>query len=164
VDLGSFSTSTLVVVALGVAVLALLVAVGGYLRLSGIQARYRLVWEGGEQDLVAVLSHQSGQIVHLHGELERIRLRVSRTAGEVEQSLRHVAVVRYDALGDMAGQLSFSAAIIDDHGDGLVISSIQEGGESRSSAKGVLGGISHITMTPEEQQALAAARAGKGDE
>jgi Protein of unknown function (DUF4446) len=162
VDLGSYSTSTLVVVALGVAVLALLTAVGGYLRLSGKQKRSRLLWAGGEKDMVAVLSHQSGQIVHLHGELERIRVGVSRTAGDVQQSLRHVAVVRYNALGDMAGQLSFSAAIVDDHGDGLVISTIQEHGESRSYAKGILGGISEINMTPEEQEALAAARTGKG--
>jgi hypothetical protein len=162
VDLGSYSTSTLVVVALGVAVLALLTAVGGYLRLSRIQARYRILWAGGEQDLVAVLSHQAGQIVQLHGELERLRVGVSRAAGDVQQSLRHVAVVRYDAVGEMAGRLSFSAAIIDDHGDGLVISSVQALGESRSYAKGILGGISEITMTPEEQQALAAARNGKG--
>jgi hypothetical protein len=162
VDLGNYSTRTLVVVALGVAVLALLVAAGGYLRLSGRQKRYRILWEGGEKDMVAVLSHQSGQIVHLHGELERIRLRVSQTAGDVQQSLRHVAVVRYDAIGEVTGQLSFSAAIIDDHGDGLVISSIHAGGDSRSYAKGILGGISEITMTPEEQQALAAARIGKG--
>ena len=59
-------------------------------------------------------------------------------------------------------QLSFSAAIIDDHGDGLVISSIHTRGESRSYAKGVVGGISEVTLTPEEQQALAAARTGKG--
>ena len=141
-DLGNYSTSTLVVAALGVAVLAFLTAVGGYLRLAGKQKRYRILWAGGEQDLVAVMSHQSGQIVHLHGELERIRLRVSRTADDVQQSLRHVAVVRYDALGELAGQQSFSAAIIDDHGDGLVISSIHARGECRSYAKGILAGIS----------------------
>jgi hypothetical protein len=162
VDLGTDTNSTLVVVALGVAVVAVAIALGGYLRLSGIQARYRILWAGGEKDLVAVLSHQSGQIVNLHGELDRIRARVSQTAGDVEQSLRHVAVVRYDAFGDMAGRLSFSAAIIDDHGDGLVISSIHARGESRSYAKGVVGGISEVTLTPEEQQALAAARTGKG--
>jgi hypothetical protein len=72
--------------------------------------------------------------------------------------------VRYDAFGDVSGELSFSAAIIDDHGDGLVISSIHARGDSRSYATGVLGGISHTTMTPEEQQALAAARTGKSDE
>ena len=162
VDLGTSTTSTLVVVALGVAVLALAIAVGAHLRLSGVQARYRILWTGGEEDMVAVLSRQSGQIAHLNGELERIRAQVRRTVGDVEQSLRHVAVVRYDAFGDMGGQLSFSAAIIDDRGDGLVVSSIRGRSESRSYAKGVVGGNSEVTLTPEEQQALAAARTGKG--
>jgi len=164
VDLGPSTTSTLVVVALGVAVLALAIAVGAHLRLSGIQARYRILWAGGEKDVAAVLSEQSGKITHLHGDVERVCAQLSRTAGDVEQSLRHVAVVRYDAFGDMGGGLSFSAAIIDDRGDGLVISSIQARGESRTYAKGIVEGDSQVTLTPEEQQALAAARTGKGAE
>lgn len=80
---------------------------------------------------------------------------------DLGQALRHVAVVRYDAFGDMGGRLSFSAAVVDDRGDGLVISSIHARGESRTYAKGVVGGRSDATLTPEEQQALAAARTGE---
>ncbi|WP_299443789.1 DUF4446 family protein [uncultured Phycicoccus sp.] len=80
---------------------------------------------------------------------------------EVAQTLKHVAVVRYDAFADMGGRLSFSAAVVDDSGDGLVLSSIHARGESRTYAKGVVAGASDATLTPEEQQALAAARTGK---
>lgn len=82
---------------------------------------------------------------------------------DISQALRHVAVVRYDAFGDMGGRLSFSAAIIDDTGDGLVMSSIHGRGESRTYAKGVVGGDADATLTPEERQALAAARTGSPD-
>lgn len=80
---------------------------------------------------------------------------------ELAGSLRNVAVVRYDAFGDMGGRLSFSAALLDETGDGVVISSIHARGESRTYAKGLIGGKSDTTLTPEEQQALAAARSGK---
>lgn|SRR5690606_1076624 len=80
---------------------------------------------------------------------------------ELAGSLRNVAVVRYDAFGDMGGRLSFSAALLDETGDGVVISSIHARGESRTYAKGLVGGKSDTTLTPEEQQALAAARSGK---
>ena len=53
----------------------------------------------------------------------------------------------------MGGRLSFSAALIDDHGDGLVLSSIHARGESRTYAKGVVHGAGDVTLTPEEQQA-----------
>ncbi len=86
---------------------------------------------------------------------------LSALRSDLAQALRHVAVVRYDAFGDMGGRLSFSAALIDDHGDGVVLSSIHARGESRTYAKGIVGGTSDVTLTPEEQQALAAARTGK---
>ena len=59
--------------------------------------------------------------------------------------------------------LSFSAALVDDAGDGLVLSSIHARGESRTYAKGIVAGSSEITLTPEEQQALAAARTDRAD-
>lgn len=80
---------------------------------------------------------------------------------DIGQALRHVAVVRYDAFGDMGGRLSFSAAIVDDRGDGVVLSSIHARGESRTYAKGITDGGADTTLTPEEQQALSAARTGR---
>ena len=74
------------------------------------------------------------------------------------RAMRHVAVVRYDAFGDMGGMLSFSAALFDDNGDGLVISSINGRSETRTYAKSLVGGQSDHTLSPEEKQAIAAAR------
>ena len=161
-DLGPNTAATLAVVALAAAALAVALAVGAQMRLSRVQARYRVLWAGGEKDVAAVLSDQSGSIAELRGDVELVRAQLTRSAGDAEQSLRHVAVVRYDAFGDMGGRLSFSAAIVDDRGDGLVISSIHARGESRTYAKGVVEGNSEVTLSPEEQQALAAARTGKG--
>ena len=38
--------------------------------------------------------------------------------------LRHLAVVRYDAFGDMGGHLSWSLELLDDAGNGVVLTSI----------------------------------------
>ena len=122
-------------------VVALLVAVLALARLRAVTAR------------VDGLEHRSpvGE-----GDLAALRHDISR-------ALRHVAVGRYDAFGDMGGRLSFSTAIIDDAGDGLVVSSIHGRGESRTYAKGIVGGDADATLTPEERQALAAARTGSAD-
>jgi hypothetical protein len=107
------------------------------------------------------------RVARLSGEVRQLRQARPVGAGDLAalrsdlaQALRHVAVVRYDAFGDMGGRLSFSAAVVDDRGDGLVFSTIHARGESRTYAKGVVGGSSDATLTPEEQQALAAARTG----
>jgi hypothetical protein len=161
VNLGPITAGTSFVVAIALAVLALVVAVSAQRRISAIQARYRDLWDAREKDLIAVVSHQTSKITHLQNDLERVRVRLSLTADDVEQSLRHVSVVRYDAFGEVSGQRSFSAAIVDDQGDGLVISSINARGESRTYAKGVLEGLSEITLTLEEEQALAGAYKGR---
>jgi hypothetical protein len=159
VDLALNTSATLAVVALGAAALA---AVSAHLRLSRVKRRYRVLWAGGEKDVAAVLADNAGQIAHLRSDAEQVRAQLTQAVGDLGQSLRHVAVVRYDAFGDMGGRVSFSAAIVDDRGDGLVISSIHGRGESRTYAKGVVEGDSEVTLSPEEQQALAAARTGKG--
>lgn len=130
------TTSTL---ALGLAVVAIVIAVGALSRLARVGARLR---------------RYEGQRPVGSGDLAALR-------ADIAQALRHVAVVRYDAFGDMGGRLSFSAAVVDDRGDGLVFSSIHARGESRTYAKGVVGGRSDATLTPEEQQALASARTGQ---
>jgi len=74
------------------------------------------------------------------------------------RALRHVAVVRYDAFGDMGGRLSFSAALFDDEGNGLVISSINGRSETRTYAKPLVELRSDHTLSPEEQDAIQQAR------
>ena len=86
------------------------------------------------------------------------RLAGARGGGEAggvdPQALRHVGVVRYDAFGDMGGRLSFSAALFDDNGNGLVISSINGRSETRTYAKPLVDLRSDHTLSPEEQDAI----------
>ncbi|MDQ1620568.1 MAG: hypothetical protein QOE19_3137 [Actinomycetota bacterium] len=81
-------------------------------------------------------------------------------SGTDPTALRHVAVVRYDAFGDMGGRLSFSAAVFDRQGDGLVISSINGRSETRTYAKALTGHQSDQTLSPEELEAIKQARQG----
>jgi hypothetical protein len=75
-------------------------------------------------------------------------------------ALRRVAVVRYDAFGDMGGRLSFSAALLDEAGDGLVLTSINGRTETRTYAKGIAAGRGEQKLSPEEQEAISAAMRG----
>jgi hypothetical protein len=86
--------------------------------------------------------------------------RESASPGSDPTALRHVAVVRYDAFGDMGGRLSFSAAVYDDAGDGLVISSINGRSETRTYAKELVNLRSEQALSPEEEQAIEAALRG----
>ncbi len=78
------------------------------------------------------------------------------------RALRDVAVVRYDALNEMSGQFSFSLALLDAMGDGVVLSSINGRAETRTYAKPVVRGEGELELSPEEVQAVHTARRGDG--
>ena len=81
------------------------------------------------------------------------------TRDDVAHSLRHVAVVRYDAFRDLSGRLSFSVALLDDSGDGMIMTSLHGRSEAQFIAKGVTKG-SDEGLSPEEQQAVEYALKG----
>jgi Protein of unknown function (DUF4446) len=78
------------------------------------------------------------------------------------RALRDLAVVRYDALSEMSGQLSFSVALLNALGDGVVLSSINGRTETRTYAKIVRSGTGLQALSPEEEHAVRTARLGQG--
>ncbi|WP_245553648.1 DUF4446 family protein [Demetria terragena] len=156
-------SSTLALVAGVVAVVALLVALVAVLRAGAIHRQLLALGADGDHDVVSLLAREHDRVSRLGSDLTALSTRIDSLDGQAAAGLRHVAVVRYDAFGDMGGRLSFSAALVDDTGDGLVLSSIHARGESRTYAKGVVGGVSEITLSPEERQALTAARDSSKD-
>jgi len=87
-----------------------------------------------------------------------LRQEVAALKAENAQALRHVAVIRYDAFTDTGGQLSWSLALLDDSGSGVVLSSIQGRNEARTYAKNVAGWSSETQLSPEEEDAISNAR------
>jgi hypothetical protein len=87
-----------------------------------------------------------------------LRQEVAALKAENAQALRHVALIRYDAFTDTGGQLSWSMALLDDSGSGVVLTSIQGRNEARTYAKNVAGWSSETQLSPEEEDAITNAR------
>jgi hypothetical protein len=75
-------------------------------------------------------------------------------------TLCHVALVRYDAFADLSGRMSFSLALLDDRGDGVTISALAGRSDTRVYAKSIASGQGEHELSPEELQAVQAARTG----
>ena len=78
------------------------------------------------------------------------------------RAVRDMAIIRYDALEEMSGQLSFSVALLNALGDGVVMTSINGRSETRTYAKIIVGGHGTQELSPEEEQAVRSARLGQG--
>jgi Protein of unknown function (DUF4446) len=164
----SLTTSTvdlLAVIGVALGVLGVLLAIFSHLRLRRLHREYAVLQAGDDgQSFVSAAARQVEMVARLRAELSVAERRISDLRLDIADALRHVAVVRYDAFRDMGGRMSFSAALLDDAGDGLVLSAIHGRSETRSYAKGVKAGASDQPLSPEERQAIGfAMRADPGE-
>ena len=97
----------------------------------------------------------------LLGKIERLEQAVRALNGtdrrqqfQIEGSVRRVALLRYDAFEDVGGRLSFSCAMLDEHGTGVVLTSINGRQETRVYAKPIAVGTSTYNLSAEEEEAI----------
>jgi hypothetical protein len=112
---------------------------------------------------VLVLRRESGRrrrtgAEALPEDVHGLRQEVAALRAEAKDALRHLAVVRYDAFGDMGGHLSWSLALVDDGGNGVVLTSIHGRSEARTYAKSIAGWTCEQQLSPEELEAVDHAR------
>jgi len=161
VSLDPAARDVLVVVSLAIGVLGLLIGLVAVLSVRRMRRDVALLAADGDNDsFVSAVARKTEQVEALRQEVDDLAALLARTRTELADAIRHVSVVRYDAFGDMGGRLSFSAAMLDDGGDGLVLTSIHGRSETRSYIKGVKAGQSEATLSPEEQQAVTFALRG----
>jgi hypothetical protein len=103
-------------------------------------------------------SRTRGDASELPQDARALRQEVAALKAEGYTALRHLAVIRYDAFQDTGGQLSWSMALLDDNGSGVVLTSIQGRNEARTYAKNVSEWSSETQLSPEEQEAISTAR------
>lgn len=153
------STDSLVVVATGFSVFALVVVVALAVQVGRLRRTYDALVAGDEEvGFEQAIGRHTAAAREMRTEAQLLREELTVARADLSAALRHVAVVRYDAFSDLGGALSFSAALLDDAGDGLVLTSINGRSETRTYAKGVQGGRSEAALSPEEQDAIDRAR------
>jgi hypothetical protein len=148
------------IVALSVVVLLLIgvVTVLG-LRMRRLSTDQRRALDGVEVDVIATLARVRRRLDEIDATVTSDRARSDEIAEAVRRTLGRIGVVRYDAYAEIGGAQSFSAALLDDHGDGVVITSITGRNDGRTYLKSIAGGEGSQPLSDEETAAVAAARA-----
>jgi hypothetical protein len=107
----------------------------------------------GEEAVSVLLA----RIERLEKAARTLHARDGRQQLQIEAGVRRVALVRYDAFDDVGGRLSFSCALLDEHGSGVVLTSINGRQDTRVYAKPVQTGSSTYNLSLEETEAIARA-------
>lgn len=136
-------------------------------RSTAVLARGTRSAEGRETLLEATERHAQATL-GVAEELQELRVQIAASNAAMldavanrskvaSQALSRVALVRYDALTEMSGRMSFSLALLDDGGDGITISAIAGRAGTSVYAKAVTDGRGEHELSPEERQAVQAA-------
>jgi hypothetical protein len=130
------------------------------LRVRKLRREYAILrGEGSEKDIVAATGRAMRQIESIDRRVDGVVKAQERQAAVTRTALQKFGIVRYDAFEEMGGRLSFSAAFLDDHGDGVVFTSINGRTETRTYAKPVKALASDYNLSEEERSAIATAAA-----
>jgi plasmid stabilization system protein ParE len=101
-----------------------------------------------------------GAVEQVREELEALRAQQARLADQLARCVQRVGMVRYDAFRDSGGRLSFSLALLDARGDGVVLSVLHGREGSYAYAKTLREGTSSHPLSEEEREAVRQAVSG----
>lgn len=145
-------------VAVVIAIIAVIIAVKALKQARRAGRDYQRI-ANADSEVVDVLLDRISGIDASNKTVESLAELVQSTRDDLAHTLRHVAVVRYDAFRDLSGRLSFSVALLDDSGDGVILTGLHGRSESQIIAKGIKA-ASPDGLSPEEQQAVKFATSG----
>jgi len=91
---------------------------------------------------------------------KRTEDRLDSIEGMFAHDLYRVGFVRYNSFTDVGSDLSFTLALVNTNGDGVVVTSIYSREETRTYGKAIKKFVPQQGASKEEQSAIAMARAG----
>jgi hypothetical protein len=130
-------------------------------RLRRLQSRYdELFATDAEEDanLTTAMGNLASRLAETTARTERLVARAEQIDGALAHTIQGMGLVRYRAFQDTGGDQSFSLALADGEGNGVVVSALFGRGATRVYAKPVQAWLSPKPLSEEEEAALAQAR------
>ena len=151
------------IVALVVAVLALAWAFALAQRLRRLTAaRGELGRMAAAGDFAGIAQTVQLRLDELDAADVRLRADDEALARLLGRAIRHLGIVRFDALPGDVGENSFAVALLDDSATGFVLTSMYGRGAYRLYAKPIADGLAELVLTEEEIRACDRALHGTG--
>ena len=110
-----------------------------------------------EEGIEGLLAGQARDITRLSHDAKELYEITEKMQEQVATSLSNISVLRFNPFNDAGGNQSFSCALLDERGNGLVISSLHHRSGNRMYAKPLRQGRSEFPLSREEQQTIVQA-------
>ena len=157
-SLFSSSAGSVAVVALVLALLALAGVVFILARQQRLLGQYQHLMTGTSGgNLEAILNEHVASVRQTAERVDAVDKLARRLEKAAYFSMQHLGVVRFNPFHDTGGDQSFAIALVDGHGNGVVLSSLHARDVTRVYAKPLQKWESTYSLTDEEKRAIALA-------
>ena len=122
----------------------------------------RLIGKSKKEDLKEILEKQLVKTIEVAEALAETEKRIHSIESDLPNNLKKIGLVRFNPYREMGGNQSFSLALLDEGGSGVVISALHSRDSTRVYVKPVvLGKESKYSLSDEEKEAVKIAKVVK---
>lgn len=126
-----------------------------FVRVSALKRRLRALLGNSEaKDIEEAIIQSHQQLAQMKEDQGWLRKELNMLAEQAKKMKARTAIVRYNAFHETGSDLSFSIAIVDEAGNGLVLTGIHNRAETQMYAKPLENGKSKYSLSPEEIEAI----------
>ncbi len=130
-----------------------------YTQLQMMSRKYYTLTSGKKaKDLEHIMLTRFEEMDKLKKRMKRFSREHRTFQGHLDSCYNKMGLVKYDAFDNMAGELSYSLALLNADNSGFVISSMHSKEGCFSYAKEVIKGDSYIALSKEEKEAIQKAK------
>lgn len=152
---GNFDLTYLFIGAFAAIILLLLIVIVLCVNLGKLSKRYKKFMGGKnakslEKDIMGL--YEDNRLIK--ASMEKNRKDIENLYRKLEGTFQKIGIVKYDAFGQMGGQLSFSLALLDENDNGFILNSVHSTEGCYSYTKEIKNGLCDISLGDEEKKAL----------
>ena len=129
-------------------------------KLGKLKKKYNSFMEGADgKTLEDSILNRFSEIDTLKSETKAMSSDIKKISETLLSAYQKCGIVKYDAFKEMGGKLSFSLCMLDDHNDGIILTSMHSSREGcYTYVKEIIKGQSFVLLSEEEKQALTEAK------
>ncbi len=110
------------------------------------------------KDLEETISLLEDNIIKLNNAKENLEKDISKINAKLRKSIRGLETIRFNPFPDQGSNQSFAVSLINEDGDGVVLSSLYSRERMSVFAKPIKRNVSEYELSEEEKEAVAKAR------
>lgn len=147
---------SLIFISMGLSALCIFLIIIDHFRVASLSKKYKLFLKClGEKNVEDLMLSYSDEIYKVKNDIEdNIKIRILDLEKQMPACLRHFGFVSYNAFENVSNNMSFSAVVLNDKKDGIVLTGIYTRESSYVYSKEIVHGQSNKELSREEKEAL----------